>query len=40
MPKSSSISEGDDDSTEEATRVDVPGLGGAGGMEDWTSSMS
>jgi len=34
MPKSSSISESDD-SIEEGTRVDVPCLGGAGGMEDW-----
>jgi hypothetical protein len=34
MPKSSSISESDDDSTEEGTNANVPGPGGVGGMED------
>ena len=40
MPKSSSVSESGDDSIEEGTSVDVLGLGGTGGMENWTESMS
>lgn len=39
MPKSSSISESDD-SIEEGTSVNVPGLGGSRGMVKWTPSMS
>ena len=40
MPKSSSVSESGEVSTEEGTSANALDLGGVEGMEDWVSSMS